>query len=391
MFGKNLYKEIFDKVEKNQRVCIYGVGDIGQAIKKELAKQRKDVKVAFFLDTVKTGEFEGLNIISPLKIQDYENKYDKIIIASNTNRNDMNLVLQSLKVPQDKIIKVPLEEILEKINQKKIDKSKKILKNPGDQKLYQILGELWLKFGDKKKNLIEIENNFSRFKEKIGDNVPLEQYFEYTNNDAVKVCIDGGSFNGLHALLFCNEFKNIEKVYAFEPNYNDFKMLNSYFDKKPSPYNITATLIENNPKIEMIEKGLWNSEEVLEFVDVPKNRAASRIFESKLPFLKGEVDVVKIEATYIDKFVKDRKIKKVDFIKLDVENSEIKVIEGAKNTILRDRPQMAISIYHSCEHFLNIPLILDEMLKDYVFRLGHYTRKTCETVLYAIPKELYKG
>ncbi len=390
MFKKNPYKEIFDQINKNQKVCIYGLGEIGEAIKNELAKQREDVEVVCFIDTNKKGHLAGLNIISPFELKNYKNKYDKIIISSNAHRNDMNLILRALGIEQENIIKMPSKEILDAIKAEKINRTKAIFKYSSDKKLYQLLGEKRFGIGNKQKNQRIIEDKFNSYKERIGDNVPLEQYFEHINKDAIKVVIDGGAFNALHSLFFCVEFKNIEKVYAFEPNYDDVKMLDSYFDKEPSKYNLTAQLIENYPEVEIVKKGLWDKEEILEFKDVARNRAASGICQAEPYYVDDVGDIVKIETTFIDKFVKDKQIKKVDFIKLDVENSEIKVIEGAKNTILRDRPQMAISIYHSCEHFLNIPLILDEMLKDYIFRLGHYTRTTSETVLYAIPKELYK-
>ncbi len=390
MFEKNAYCEIFGKIKKNERVCIYGLGEIGKAIKDEILKQRKDVEVVFFIDTNKKGEFAGLNIISPFELKDCSSKYDKIIISSNTHRNDMYLVLRALGIEQEKIIKVPLDDILNSVKMKKIDKSKAIFNDTYEKDLYQTVGKLWLKVGSKNEHLEKTAKHFAKFKELIGENVPVEQYFEHVNKDAVKVAIDGGSFNGLHSLLFSIEFKNIEKIYAFEPNYKDFKMLSSAFDK-PSKSNVMATLIENNPKIEMIEKGLWSKEEVLEFKDVARNRAASGICQAEPYYVDDVGDVVKIKTTSIDKLVQDKNINKVDFIKLDVENSEIKVIEGAKNTILKDRPQMAISIYHSSEHFFKIPLMMQEMLADYVFRFGHYTKNHCESVLYAIPKELYKG
>ena len=63
-------------------------------------------------------------------------------------------------------------------------------------------------------------------------------------------------------------------------------------------------------------------------------------------------------------------------------------LKGAKETIEKYRPQLAISIYHSDSDFINIPLYLNKTLQDYTFKLGHYSRDNNETVLYAIPDEL---
>ena len=75
---------------------------------------------------------------------------------------------------------------------------------------------------------------------------------------------------------------------------------------------------------------------------------------------------------------------------MDIENAEQEALKGAEKTILRDRPQLAISIYHSDAQFFEIPIYLKEFLTDYEFRLGHYRDAVGETVLYAIPKELCK-
>ena len=78
---------------------------------------------------------------------------------------------------------------------------------------------------------------------------------------------------------------------------------------------------------------------------------------------------------------------KPDFIKMDIEGSELLALEGGINTIINHRPQLAISIYHCDADFINIPLYLNENLKNYVYKLGHYSPDINETVLYAIPRE----
>ena len=74
---------------------------------------------------------------------------------------------------------------------------------------------------------------------------------------------------------------------------------------------------------------------------------------------------------------------------MDIENSEMNAVKGALKTIVTQRPQLAISIYHSAEQFLDIPVFLAQNLNNYIFRLGHYSACKLETVLYAIPSEFY--
>ena len=56
----------------------------------------------------------------------------------------------------------------------------------------------------------------------------------------------------------------------------------------------------------------------------------------------------------IDSFVVKNSIS-VDLIKLDVEGSEMNVLNGAKGSILKYRPKLAISLYHRKEDLLGIP------------------------------------
>jgi len=97
---------------------------------------------------------------------------------------------------------------------------------------------------------------------------------------------------------------------------------------------------------------------------------------------------MEVQAISIDEFVAEYAIKKVDYIKLDVEGAELDVLHGAENTLLRDRPQLAICIYHRKEHLFSIPLYLDSILSGYRYHIGHYSPTFWDTVWYAIPEEL---
>jgi hypothetical protein len=77
----------------------------------------------------------------------------------------------------------------------------------------------------------------------------------------------------------------------------------------------------------------------------------------------------------------------VDFIKLDVEGAELDVLKGAREVLKRDRPQLAVCIYHKKEDLFRIPLFLSGVLKNYKYRLGHYSSTFWDTVWYAIPQE----
>ena len=120
-------------------------------------------------------------------------------------------------------------------------------------------------------------------------------------------------------------------------------------------------------------KGAWDKKDILKFSE---EGTSSVIME------KG---MVTIPVDKIDNVIEDR----VDFIKMDIEGAEMNALIGAEKCLINCRPQLATSIYHSNNDMQDIPLYLHTILKDYVFKIGQYSPDNDETILYAIPKELY--
>lgn len=91
--------------------------------------------------------------------------------------------------------------------------------------------------------------------------------------------------------------------------------------------------------------------------------------------------------TTIDQLVLAGEVERVDFIKMDIEGSELRALKGAENTLRRFKPKLAISLYHKIKDFYEIPLYLDGLGLGYRFYLDHYTIHVGETVLYAVAPE----
>ena len=74
------------------------------------------------------------------------------------------------------------------------------------------------------------------------------------------------------------------------------------------------------------------------------------------------IDVVTVDSLSLDK---------VSFIKFDVEGSESEAIEGAAETIKRDRPVMKIACYHRSEDVFAIVRKVLEIRSDYKIYMRH--------------------
>ena len=87
----------------------------------------------------------------------------------------------------------------------------------------------------------------------------------------------------------------------------------------------------------------------------------------------------------IDDFVIERKLSRVDFIKMDIEGAELCALKGAERTIRAFKPKLAISLYHRDTDFTEIPDHLNKLGLGYKFFLDHFTVHGEETILFAAP------
>ena len=76
-----------------------------------------------------------------------------------------------------------------------------------------------------------------------------------------------------------------------------------------------------------------------------------------------------VAVTSIDSFVKEKNITHVEFIKIDTEGYEANILEGARQTIQKWKPVIAMSAYHNKNDKENLPKLLKEISSDYVCEL----------------------
>ncbi|MCW5979826.1 MAG: FkbM family methyltransferase [Bryobacteraceae bacterium] len=113
-------------------------------------------------------------------------------------------------------------------------------------------------------------------------------------------------------------------------------------------------------------KGVWDKEEELTLYQDPKNTAAA----SFLHEAEGAKAIEKIPLTTIDKLVEELKLEQVDFIKMDIEGAEPRAVAGARETLQRFRPRMALSTYHAQDHPETVPAAVRAIVPDYRIRCG---------------------
>lgn len=186
------------------------------------------------------------------------------------------------------------------------------------------------------------------------------QYFDLPALRPVEneIFVDGGCYGGETSLRFARWSGDAyREIYAFEP---DRQMC------RKAGEGLAGGLRD----FHLFNRGLWDAEGELCFRS--QEMGASHIEEN------GEE---RVAVTSIDKELAGRR---VTFIKLDIEGAELKALAGAGETIRKNRPRLAVSLYHKPEDVWEIPSLLLSYHGDYTFYLRHYSFNECETVLYAV-------
>lgn len=104
-------------------------------------------------------------------------------------------------------------------------------------------------------------------------------------------------------------------------------------------------------KVIVVPKGVWDKSDVLTLNSDPNNSARDSLYNLEGPGIRQ----IKVELTTIDKLVTELGLHRVDFIKMDIEGAEEKALLGARETIKKFRPRMAICTYHQPEDPVQVP------------------------------------
>ena len=185
-----------------------------------------------------------------------------------------------------------------------------------------------------------------------------KQYFDVFMPQEEEIYVDAGTFDGQSVIDFCQWTNgNYKKVYAFEPMSDMCSVIQQKVEE------------DTLSNIEVLNYATWDKQEKIYFSE---DAAASCADQN------GKIAVQGVD---IDSVVKDDKI---TFIKMDIEGSELKALEGAKNTIIKNRPRLAICIYHKPMDVIELTSYILELVPEYKFYIRHYSSHMWETVLYAV-------
>jgi FkbM family methyltransferase len=176
--------------------------------------------------------------------------------------------------------------------------------------------------------------------------------------------IDCGAYTGDSIESFVRNGLIFENYFAFEPDSSNYSLL------------LDVIKTKNYAGIFPLRLATWSESCVIKFQKSGGNNSGARISDA----VSNDID--KVLAVKLDDLFASQRI---DLIKMDIEGAEKETLLGLSNTIKKNRPFLAISVYHKPEDLWEIPILIAETSKNYTFFLRTYGEQTFDTVLYCVP------
>lgn len=190
----------------------------------------------------------------------------------------------------------------------------------------------------------------------------LGPYVQYFDKDIIKpksngIFVDGGSLDGGDCMEYTKYFGNdYNALYAFEPD--------------PLNQEQMGMIAKTLHDFHFYKAGLWSKRTELRF-------SSERLGCSSM----SENGDIMVNVDSIDNVLANLP---VTYIKLDIEGSELEALHGAEKTIYKNKPVLAICVYHKPEDIIEIPNYILSLHLGYKLYLRHYSYLDTETVLYAV-------
>jgi len=215
-----------------------------------------------------------------------------------------------------------------------------------------------------------IKNIFRPSRQTYIENNTVLDRDHYFSKDIIKLSnregfVNCGSYNGDTIREFIHQVNgDFNHIFAFEPSPLNFIALNK-----------TVEELKISLKTTCYQKGVYSSDTTCNFnVNVGDSGGSS--------IAKGGDNIIEVVA--LDLFLNNDEKAMITFINMDIEGAEIDALMGMKEIIKKNKPKLAISVYHKPEHFWEIPMLIKQLNPDYKIYFRQHALSQAETVCYAV-------
>lgn len=363
-FKQNI--EVFEKMLQDRELIIYGKG-------KEAATICKKYKVKYIVD--KNDEFcditvGNVRVYSPDKL--YSENPDNVIIlvcAANKNAHEITDTLCGIDDFTIFYWNVLNNEFLNEISNELYD---------CDEQICNIKKRLYDDYS--RKVLQEVVNRRIAGVCSGYDDLKVKGEIQYIFPPALfsknkGALLDCGGYIGDSVDRFVNKLGNdLDKIYSFEALPRNISAL----EKKKN-----EVLKRWNGEIVVIPFALADKRKMISFYETEKRGGCfSPDFRSTTKFgYINPVNKFEVETVQIDDVIDDYET--IRYIKMDIEGAEYEALIGAEKTIKREKPGLAISIYHNAKDYYRLAELILNYVPEYKLAVRHHKTRHVDTVLYA--------
>ncbi len=348
-FGDDIWK----KLKKETRpIVVYGMGNGADKLITQLEKYGVCVSDFFASDGFVRGHsFHSKRVLSFSEIKE---KYDDFIILVSFASKLPDVINRIYEMAEQNELYVPDMPVVDETfftsdfyneHYSEIVTAYNLLEDNYSKKLFSSV--VWYKLTADIKYLTDC---FSK-----------EECYSLLKINDYRAVVDAGAYNGDTAKEFVENFPNLEKIYAIEPDPKNCQKLKKYAESAECD-------------IEVIGAALWNRCGEIDFSS-SKNR------NSSLSNSSYQHKMVKVELARLDDIISER----VDYIKYDVEGAEREALEGSAETINAYFPDLLVSLYHKSEDIFSLICYIADNFKGYKLYLRRlFCLPAWELNLYAI-------
>lgn len=318
----------------NKPIILYGMGLGAEKIMAELEQRGMKADDIFASDEFVRGHY--FKKYKVLKYSEVCEKYDDFNVVLCFASHIDSVIDNITKINNEHTVFAPdvpvaggglfTREYIEQ-NEEKFDKAYNLLADEESKKVY--IDILNFKVSGKIKYLL---SSFCD-KDKVYSDI-----LKLNENESI---IDLGAYDGDTIREFMNAANGRYKdITAFEPDRKSYKKL--------------LKNTKNMQNIVTYNMGVWNKKDTLIFsADAGRN--------SKLSSQGTSVEVTDIDSLNLSP----------TFIKMDIEGSEMKALEGMEKTIKKYVPKLYICAYHRNEDLFSLPLKVADLSEKYKIYFRH--------------------
>jgi len=183
----------------------------------------------------------------------------------------------------------------------------------------------------------------------VGRECLFSHYFDLDviKCDKNEVFVDCGCYNGGTVKDFIHDYgSQYKSIYSYEPT--------------PSVFELAKENLKDIPRLHLRNAGVSDKNGQLSFWTAAEgiDQAGNRLNPN---------GSTKVKVVRIDDDIREN----VTFIKMDIEGAELDALRGAERQIRRNKPKLAISLYHKLPDLLEIPQLVKTYVPEYKLYLRH--------------------